>query len=514
MDLLAPCRSCLQCLPFFHDSPPQSPRLVAARPSSLPESQEALLIATPTDPSHSSENLQCSTAAAAIQEQDLPLSGKEEEPQDTKYEENDDSVVAESADAQSSVAENEATAITEIIIAPPVSAASDTAPLPEDIELSRPTVPSELPLLVPFINDISFSTPGLHLPSPITPAAFGAAYPAGQLYPPPQTNPGQHLAHAHSHNGHDNSHHGHDHAPHGHDNSHHGHDSSHHRHEHSHHGNDDSQNGFGHSHHGLDHDHGDSHHSHAEEHGHDDSHHGHAEEHDHTNFALLDAVSLPHPPSDLLEFVHEHHEDHSHAPLDAVLLPHPPSADISEFVHETHEDPSQCDPHPHDNDGPSMDEDNHHDQTPDSAPLPTLEPPQSTSDPDNVEVELMGQNGGADVVSNTNGASGGLLETYHSEPIVQTVTLGDDANDTPDQVLSQSESLPGRRRRRRDHFKDQFKGITQQIKEGGHHLKEEGSKQVHHIKEEGSKHVQTIIANVNKQAQQLEQSGSFFNVPR
>ncbi|KAI5063652.1 hypothetical protein GOP47_0022199 [Adiantum capillus-veneris] len=76
------------------------------------------------------------------------------------------------------------------------------------------------------------------------------------------------------------------------------------------------------------------------------------------------------------------------------------------------------------------------------------------------------------------------LTTWHSEPVEATGTGGG-------------------RMRRRDHLKHHLKELQDQLKQGGHQLKEEGSK-----------HLQNMISNISKQAEQIEESGSFLSVPR
>lgn len=450
MDLLAPCRSCLQCLPFFHVSPPSSPRLAAAAAPSSPYSQEASK-ATPTDPSQSSEKLSCSNAATAAQDQDLHLPSKEEEePQDAKCDK--DETAENFEDEHSTETESQEAPVSGIVIAPPVSA-SGGASIAEDVEDNKTTTLSELPMEIPFINDITFSASGfMPLPSPITPAPFGAGYPAGQYPPYHQIYQGQHQGHAHSHHEHENSHHGHEHSLHSHESSHVEHANSHHGHDHSHHGHANS----------LD---------------------GHDPQHNHVHAAPDYELPLPQPPSDDLQVSQELHKDASfhhshHHHHDSLVVD-----DADNFVtgHVSLDDGHRP-----------------HDQIDDSFPAP-LETSQSTPAAVELEAKVDGENS---AVSHTNGASA-LLETYHSVPIVLFGSSHDDDNEAQDDVPGLSGSDPVPRRRRRDHFKDQFKGIRQQIKQGGHH-----------IKEEGSKHMQTIIDNMNKQAQQIEQSGSFFMVPR
>ncbi|KAI5084937.1 hypothetical protein GOP47_0001106 [Adiantum capillus-veneris] len=423
MDLLAPCRSCLQCLPFFQISPPSPPRPSSSTTTCTVAAGQAKEALPSPDPNECTQ----SSAAAPLHGQDLPTSDKSKDPQPPLHSRSDlESPV---------IAEDEGKPVSEIVIAPPVSSppSSNMGACPhEEEEINKSTTLPELPLRVPFINDISFSTSGLiHLQSPMTPAPFGTGYgyTAGQYHPSPHIYPtgneasqqndvpshedvgNSHPEHVASHDEHDDSHHGHS-------SSYHGHGPFHHEHKHSHNGHDSSH------------------------HGHSSSHHGHG------------------PPPD--------------ESLPLAASEYAPLADTLGVDNPTH-----------------------------NASSVTLETSYSTPGLVNADANHEGaQNGDADAITNMGGDTA-LIETYHSEPIVESFPDDDDTY-THEHSLGHNDShLGGRRRRRRDHFKEQFKGISQQIKQGGHH-----------IKEEGSKHLQTIITNVNKQAQQIEQSGSFFIVPR
>ncbi|MCO5587400.1 hypothetical protein L7F22_041349 [Adiantum nelumboides] len=410
MDLLAPCRSCLRCLPFFQISPPSSPRASATAstsPAAAGQVEEALPLPDPNNRTHS-----LSADAPLHDGHDLPFSDKKKEPHPPLH-----SSLADGSDLQNSVIpEDEGKPASEIIFAPPVSsppsrhACASPHELVEVEETNKSPTHPELPLNVPFINDISFLTSGL--PSPITPAPFGTGYgyPAGQYHPAPHNNPPGNDKSDHndvpSHEDHGNLHvaeHVNSHAP------------LHYWHSHS-------------------------------QQGHDDSHHGHISSHHNHGHAPPPDESLPLAPSEVADSE---------------------SVDIAD-VTDTY-----------------------------SPPLDT-----SYSTPGFLDTEGNqegGKSGDADATPNMGGKSA-LIETYHSEPIV---TPEDDDSYTNEESFGHNALDLGRRRRRRDHFKDQFKGISQQIKHGGHH-----------IKKEGSKHLQTIISNVNKQAQQIDQSGSFLIVPR
>ncbi|KAH7404781.1 hypothetical protein KP509_15G042400 [Ceratopteris richardii] len=65
--------------------------------------------------------------------------------------------------------------------------------------------------------------------------------------------------------------------------------------------------------------------------------------------------------------------------------------------------------------------------------------------------------------------------------------------------FDESDTKPQERKRRRDIMKAHLKGFHQQLKQGGHLLKEEGGKQLQtmkNMKEEGSKHIQGMVHNI------------------
>lgn len=420
MDLLSPCKMCLHCLPFFHASPPPSPRpsssSAAAAEETLPETQleeksiNAVEEEPPfavTDPFTKGEKPSTSSDAAALphQQQDLPLS---EDCTELAFPVYHATIGPEGALEEEVVA----AAASGIIIAPAVTAQEDGSSPPVDPEAI--TMASELPLQLPFVNDVDFSSAGLMtLPSPVTPAPIGSGY-----------LPAQHHPHHHIHH-HDHAHH-HDH----------GHDLSH------------SYDYVAPPNPPL-----------------DSSH---------------DQIAPPYSPSESSQSHHDHDQSHTHHPPnhdndhDAPTYP-PLESSLSE--HDYHGHTHHQHPHDHEHDTP--------------APDTPFEISQSAPDLELVN-KPEGKNGGTDEVMTTSGSSS-LLETSQSEPIV---LIG--ASDHNDHGLEPPHVV-----RRRDLLKQQLRGLHHQLKQGGHLLKEEGSRQI-----------QNVLNNVNKQAQQLEESGSFFIVPR
>lgn len=421
MDLLSPCKMCLHCLPFFPASPPPSPRPSFPPPSAapppapaeetLPETQlqEKAINAVEeeppfavTDPFTVHEKPSPSSDAAALphQQLDLPLSEDCIELASPVYH--------ATMGLEGALQEEEVSAAASgIIIAPPVTGSSPPVD-PEAI-----TMASQLPLQLPFVNDVDFSSAGLMtLPSPVTPAPMGSGYLPGQHHP-------HHLIH---------------------------------------------------------------HHDHAHHH-----HHGHVLSHSYDHVAppnppldsSQDHIVPPYSPSESSQSHHDRDQSHTHRPPnhDNAHDAPPPPLESSQSEHDYHGHTHHQHPHDLDHDTP--------------APHPPFEISQSAPDLQLVN-KPEGKNGGTDEVVTTNGSSS-LLETSQAEPIA---LIGE--SDHNDHGLEQPHVG-----RRRDQLKHQLWGLHHQIKQGGHHLKEEGSRQI-----------QSMLNSVSKQAQQLEESGSFFIVPR
>ncbi|KAH7446402.1 hypothetical protein KP509_01G054100 [Ceratopteris richardii] len=101
------------------------------------------------------------------------------------------------------------------------------------------------------------------------------------------------------------------------------------------------------------------------------------------------------------------------------------------------------------------------------------------------------------------------VESAQLKPLEEAhLDKDDDHCDDDDDDDEKGDDLgPQQPHRRRIHLKGSLSGIKKGIKE---RIK----KGQHHLKEEGSRHLHNFMDNINKQAQQIEQSGAFSIVPR